>query len=168
MIILDLTPEEQVPSCEGMVREWVLTHRMMLLPAPQAELYWITIQFSSLLPPSQTVLQAVHLPPQPWGSKKSSRAPGSWDKEGELQRFHKGELTWYLLLFPGSVLFHLLESQSNCVLRRWQGQGDQGITNKYSINKSIRGIKTFDRDTLIKNIIIQIVDIYLKWCNYSF
>lgn len=63
MLILDLTPEEQVPACEGMVREWVLTHRMMLLPGLQAELCWITIQFSPLLPPSQTVFQAVHLPP---------------------------------------------------------------------------------------------------------
>lgn len=102
-------------TCDAMVKEWVLTHRMkpwgpgMLLPAPHPEACWMAIQFFPILPPRQPALQAVHPPPQPWGSAKSKRAAGSGGKE-ELQRAHKGELTWYLLLFPGPVLFHLLES----------------------------------------------------------
>lgn len=90
----------------------------MLLPASHPDLCWMVVQFSLILPPRQPVLQAAHPPPQPWGRAKSKRAPGSGGKEGELQKAHKGELTWYLLLFPGSVLFHLLESWPNCMLRR--------------------------------------------------
>lgn len=102
-------------TCDAMVKEQVLTHRMkpwgpgMLLPASHPEACWMAIPFSPILPPSQPILQAVHPPPQPWGSANSKRAPGSGGKE-ELQKTRKGLLTWYLLLFPGPVLFHLLES----------------------------------------------------------